>query len=478
MKIPSRFAGVALLMALASCAVNPVTGDRELALVSESQEIQIGREVAAAAEQQFGLVDDAALQAYVHRLGSRLAQASERPDLPWTFQVADDPTPNAFAAPGGFIFITRGMLALLRNEAELVSILGHEIGHVTARHSVAMMSRAQLAQLGLGIGSIISPTVAQFGDLAAGGLQLLFLSYGRDAERQADDLGYRYAIEHDYDVREMVNVFAALQQSAQLAGESPVPSWLASHPYPEDRIKRIEKRLATLPPAATPRRIGEDEYLARIDGLAYGDNPRDGYFEANRFLHPELAFRIDFPKGWRMQNLAQAVVAGSPKEDAIIQLMPAPGSPKEAADAFFGQQRLTAGRVGSQQINGLPAVVGDFEAQTEQATLGGVAAFVALDGRTYRILAYTPAQQRAGYESTFRASMNSFARLTNAKALARQPQRLSIVRVPRATTLAEFNRSNPSVIPIEELLLINQLQGAQAAMPANFKAKRVVVDGH
>ena len=477
MNVLHQFVVVVTVLALASCAVNPVTGDRQLALVSESQEVQIGREVATAAQQQFGLVEDAALQAYVSRLGLQLAQASERPELPWSFQVVDDPTPNAFAAPGGFIFITRGLLALLRNEAELVSILGHEIGHVTARHSVAMMSRAQLAQLGLGIGSILSPTVAQFGDLAAGGLQLLFLSYGRDAERQADDLGYRYAFEQGYDVREMTNVFAALQRSAQLAGQSPVPSWLASHPYPEDRIARIEKRLATLPPAATPKRIGEDEYLARINGLTYGDNPRDGYFEANRFVHPELEFRIDFPQGWRMQNLSQAVVAGSPQEDALIQLMLVPGSPKEAADAFFGQQGLTAGRVGAQRINGLPAVVGVFEAQTEQAKLGGVATFVALDGRTYRILAYTPAQQRAGYENTFRASMNSFARLTNAKALARQPQRLSIVRVPRAMTVADFNKSQPSAIPIEELALINQLEGPEAIMPANFKAKRVVGAG-
>lgn len=205
MKLMRRVALLALITGLTSCAVNPVTGERQLALVSESQEIQIGRNVAAGAEQQFGLVEDEALQAYVHRLGTQLAQASERPDLPWTFRVADDPTPNAFAAPGGFIFITRGLLALLRNEAELISVLGHEIGHVTARHSVAMMSRAQLAQIGLGIGSIISPTVAQFGDLAAGGLQLLFLRYGRDAERQADELGYRYALEQGYDVREMTS---------------------------------------------------------------------------------------------------------------------------------------------------------------------------------------------------------------------------------------------------------------------------------
>lgn len=466
---------LAAVISLAACATNPVTGDRELALVSENQEIQIGRDVAAQAEQQFGLVEDEALQAYVHRLGSQLAQASERPELPWTFRVADDPTPNAFAAPGGYIFITRGLLALLRTEAELVSILGHEIGHVTARHSVAMMSRAQLAQLGLGIGSMVSPTVAQFGDLAAGGLQLLFLSYGRDAERQADDLGYRYALEQGYDVREMVNVFAALQQSAQMAGESPVPSWLASHPYPEDRIARINKRLATLAVATPPRRIGEDEFLAQIDGLVYGDNPRDGYFEANRFIHPELAFRIDFPRGWRTQNLAQAVVAGSPAEDALMQLMLVPGTLKEAANAFFAQQGLTAGRVGSQQVNGLPAIIGSFEAQTGQAIVGGLVTFVSLEGRTYRILAYTPVGQQAAYEQTFRAAMTSFSRLDNAKALARQPQRLAIVRVRRAMTVAEFNKAHPSSVPVGELALINQLPGPQAVMPANFKAKRVVV---
>jgi predicted Zn-dependent protease len=466
---------LAVVVSLAACAINPVTGDRQLALISESQEIQIGRNVAAQAEQQFGLVEDAALQAYVHRLGSQLAQASERPELPWTFRVADDPTPNAFAAPGGFIFVTRGLLVLLRNEAELVSILGHEIGHVTARHSVAMMSRAQLAQLGLGIGAMMSESVAQFGDLAAGGLQLLFLSYGRDAERQADDLGYRYALEQGYDVREMVNVFAALQQSAQLAGQSPVPSWLSSHPYPEDRIARIDKRLATLPAVAPPRRIGEDEYLARIDGLVYGVNPRDGYFEVNRFIHPELAFRIDFPRGWRMQNLTQAVVAGSPGEDALIQLMLVPGTLREAADAFFAQQGLSAGRVSSQQVNGLPAITGAFEVQTEQARLGGVVAFVALDSRTYRILAYTPAANQAAYEQAFRATLNSFARLTNPAALARQPQRLAIVRVRHAMTVTEFNKANPSTVSLDELALINQLAGPQAVMPANFKAKRVVV---
>lgn len=458
---------------LCACAVNPVSGDRDLALISESQEIEIGRQSAAAAEAQLGLVDDARLQDYIQRLGMQLAAASERPELPWTFRVIDDPTPNAFAAPGGYIFFTRGLLALMRNEAELVSVLGHEIGHVTARHSVTMMSRAQLAQIGLGVGSIISPTIAQFGDLAAGGLQILFLSYSRDHERQADDLGYRYALEQNFDVRQMVNVFAALQQSAEQAGQSALPNWMASHPDPGERIRRIETRLATLP-ASPPLRTGEEEYMARIDGLMYGVNPRNGYFESNRFLHPELAFQLDMPQGWSVRNLPQAVVAGSPAQDALIQLTLVAGTHQQAAEQFFNAQGVRSGPTARETINGLPAITGAFEAQTQQGVLAGMAGFISHGERSYRILAYTPAPKLSSYGSIFRSSITSFARLTDQAALARQPNRLQIVRLPRAMTVAQFNQSYPSVIPLPELALINQQAGPDALMPANFRAKRVV----
>lgn len=468
------FVALFTLSGLAGCAVNPVSGERELALVSESQEIEIGRQSAVAAESQLGLVDDPQLQDYVQRLGTRLAGASERPSLPWTFRVVDDPMPNAFAAPGGYIFVTRGLLALMGNEAEFVSVLGHEIGHVTARHAVSRMSQQQLAQIGLGVGSMVSPTVAKWGDIAAGGLQVLFLSYGRDDERQADDLGYGYALAQNYDVREMVNVFAALQNSAKLAGQSPVPSWLSSHPYPAERIGRIEQRLATLPPATPPRRIGEDEYTAHIDGLMYGTNPRNGYFEANRFLHPGLAFRLDMPEGWKTQNLAQAVAAGSPANDAIIQLTIVPGGRSEAADAFFAEGGLTPGHIGSEKVNGLGAIIGRFEVQTEQGKLGGFAAFITLADRTYRILAYTPAEKLSGYENTFSGTIHSFNRLRDRAALARQPNRLQIVRLPRAMTLTKFERDYPSTISLEELALINQLSGPDSRMPARFPAKRVI----
>lgn len=459
---------------LAGCAVNPVSGDREFVLVSESQEIAMGAQGAESVSQSIGLVDDEKLQSYVHRLGMSLAKDSERPELPWSFTVLDDPTPNAFAFPGGYIFVTRGMMGLMRNEAELVSVLAHEIAHVTARHSVAMMTRAQMAQIGLSVGSILSPEIAQLSDMAASGLSLLFLSYSRDAERQADDLGFGYALDHGYDVREMVNVFASLQQAGELAGASALPSWLASHPDPGERIGRIDAQLARLEQPLGNSRVGQDDYMNHIDGMLYGANRRQGYFEDSVFLHPDMAFRLTFPQGWRTQNLSQIVLAGSPDQDAVVQLTLSAGTPSVAAEQFFAQEGLATTGVGERSINGLSAVLGRFQVQTANSQLGGIAAFIDHGEHTYRLLAFTPAQQFSSYEAVFEETIGSFERLTDPKALAAQPDRISIVRTSRAMTLASFNSQFPSVIDIERLALINQLSGPDATIPAGSPVKRIV----
>lgn len=434
----------------------------------------MGRQAAQEAEQSIGLVQNQQLQDYVHRIGVAMASQSERPNLPWTFRVVDDPTPNAFALPGGYIFVTRGLLSLMQSEAELATVLGHEIGHVTAKHSVTLISRAQIAQLGLGIGSILVPQIAQLGQLAGAGLQLLFLSYGRDAERQADDLGFRYALQQNYDVREMVDVFAQLQRSGELAGQSPLPTWLASHPNPGERIERIQAALAELNRDLSTNTVGVDAYMNRIDGIVYGDNPRNGFFEGTLFLHPDLRFRIQFPQGWRTQNLAQAVMAGSPGQDALMQLTLAQGTEAAAANQFFGAQGIASSQVQRTTINGLPAVVGYFQAQTQDGTIAGIAAFISYDNRTYQILAYTPAQLLQRYDQLFSSSIGSFNRLTDPAALNRQPDRISIVRTPSAMTLSQFNSRYPSVIEIGELALINYLEGSSSRIPANTPVKRIV----
>jgi predicted Zn-dependent protease len=222
-----------LLVAVApACSVNPATGKQQLNLISESQEIAMGKEADAQIVAQMGLYPDQALQAYVQSLGARLAAKSERPQLGWTFRVLDDPLVNAFALPGGYVYVTRGIMAHLESEAELAGVLGHEIGHVTARHSVNQMSKQQLAGLGLGIGMIVRPELQQLGDLAQTGMALLFLKYSRDDERQADELGLRYALRGNYDPREIPGVFSLLERVSAAAGAGRAPSWLATHPDP------------------------------------------------------------------------------------------------------------------------------------------------------------------------------------------------------------------------------------------------------
>ncbi|HEX5724141.1 MAG TPA: M48 family metalloprotease [Longimicrobiaceae bacterium] len=467
-------ATAALACALAAgCATNPVTGRRQLALISEAQEIELGRQASQEVAQQLGLVEDQALQQYVQRVGEELARESERPHLPWTFRVVEDPTPNAFALPGGFIFMTRGMMSLIDSEAELAAVLGHEIGHVTARHSVTQISRAQLAQLGLGVGSIFFPEAAQaFGGLAQTGMQLLFLRYSRDAERQADELGFRYALRERYEVREMDDIFATLMRLGEASGRSSLPSWLASHPAEPERIRSAQARADTV--TADPLAVRRDEYLARIDGLVYGDNPRQGFFRDGVFLHPDLRFRIDFPPGWRTQNLPQAVNALSPQQDAVLQLTLAQGA--DAADAarrFLSQQGIRPGQGGRQNLNGNPAVVSYFQAQTQQGVVTGMAAFIEYGGRTYQVLAFTPAQAFARHEPAFRRVIGSFAQVSDPAVLNVRPNRVDVVRTTRPMTLAAFNRQYPSVIPLAELAILNQVENESAVLPAG-SWKRVV----
>jgi predicted Zn-dependent protease len=457
------------------CAVNPVTGERELALISESQEIQMGQEGAQQVIQSLGLVEDPALQSYVDGIGQRLAASSERPNLPWSFGVVEDPTPNAFALPGGPIFLTRGMLTLMDSEAELASVLGHEIGHITARHSVNQMSKAQLAQLSLGLGSVFVPELGGIGGQVAGAsLQLLFLKYGRDDERQSDELGFRYALDAGYDVREMDDVFASLQRIGEQQGSSPVPSWASTHPAPGERIENIGAMIAAVDQPLENLNTGHGAYLRRVDGLVYGENPRNGFFRDNLFLHPDLAFRMEFPQGWQKHNLPRAVVAVSPQQDAQIVLELAQGSPAAALREFLGQQGIRTLSSTSGTTNGNPSATGIFQAATQQGVLAGAIRFIAYGGNTYQLLAITGEGTFSRWEGTFGSVLESFARLTDSAALNVQPNRLTVVELPSAMTLSAFQERYPSVISLEELALINQVESAATRIPAGTLVKRVV----
>jgi predicted Zn-dependent protease len=461
-----------LFATAASCAVNPVTGEREFVLISEVQEIQMGREADPEIVASLGLVDDPALQSYVQALGERMALDSERPNLPWTFRVVDDATVNAFAVPGGFIYVTRGILTHFSSEAELAGVLGHEIGHVTARHSVSQMSRTQLAQLGLGVGAILSPEIAQYADLASAGLGILLLSYGRDAERQADELGLRYMTSEGYDPREMAATFGMLAAASGAEDGERIPGFLSTHPDPLSRRDEILRRIEAGEASGTV--VEGESYLRRVEGMMFGPNPREGFFRDGLFLHPDLAFQLAFPSGWQTANQKTAVQGVSPESDAAVVLTLAEAASARAArDAFAAEQGITASGLRDETRNGLPASRAGFTANTEQGLLRGEIVFYEHRGLVFQLLGYAPDARWSARGPGVRAALESFRPVTDAAVLAVQPDRVALVRVDRAMTLEEFHQRYPSSVPIATVATINHLRSGET-IPAGTVVKRVV----
>ena len=458
------------------CAVNPATGKRQIMLVSEAQELALGRETDPVIAQQMGLYGGEELQQYVNGVGQKLAAVSERAELEWTFRVVDDPAVNAFALPGGFIYITRGILAHLNSEAELATVMGHEIGHVTARHGASQMSKAQLAQVGLGLGTVLGPAWARsLSGLAGEGVGLLFLKFGRDDERQADELGLRYLVKGGYDPRPAPSVFDILEQVGAAAGGERVPGWMSTHPAPENREASLEAQVAALGQDVSNARVAREDYLAHLDGMVFGDDPRNGFFEGQRFHHPELAFRIEFPEGWKTINGREAVTGVSPDQDAVVQItLAAEATPQQALDKFMSQEGLQAGAAWRDRIGEYPSPSRAFRATTEQGTLRGIVAFLRHDDKTYRLMGYAAETRWEARAQAVQGALGSFARETDPDKLKVEPATIRIVENAAPTPLPRFAEANRSKLPIETLALINHVAPDATLQPGRYK---VVVGG-
>jgi predicted Zn-dependent protease len=444
---------------LASCAVNPATGARQLTFVGESQEIAMGRESDPQIVAQMGLYPDSSVQRYVGELGLRMAAVSERPDLPWTFRVLDDPTVNAFALPGGFIYVTRGILTHLTSEAQLAGILGHEIGHVTARHSVNQMSRAQLAQGLLTVGSVLSEEVRRYGGLAAQATGLLFLRFGRDDELESDALGLRYMTRVGYDPSELAGVMEMLDRTSELAsgGSGRLPQWLSTHPNPENRVQRIQQRIAATPEYQGSTTVGRATFMGRLDGMTFGENPREGFEGEGAFHHPDLAFRVHVPSGWGVYNGRDAVRMGPEDGGALFQLRLAEGDPVAASRSFAAQDGVQAGAPREETIHGMPAVVRSFTAAADDGELAGEMTHLAYGGRTYALMALSTAGGWPQYAPALRGVVRSFQEETDPEILEVQPLEVQVRTLDQATTWGGFVRDFPSEITEEELSVINQV---------------------
>jgi predicted Zn-dependent protease len=466
-----RALAAAVLVVAAACATNPATGRRDLMLIGEGQEIALGKQEDAKAVAAYGTYPDDALARWVESLGLALAARSERPTLPWSFRLADDAAVNAFAAPGGFIFVTRGILAHLDSEAELAMVMGHEVGHVTGRHLARQLSQQQLATLGLGVGMIAVPELQRYAGLGQTGLGLLFLKFGRDDEREADDLGLRYAQRLEYDLAQGARAFRMLDLLARQEPGGRMPSWLSTHPDPGDRYRRL---LAAIEPAQLRGgRVERESYLRRLEGMTFGENPREGFFRDGAFYHPDLRFRLQVPRGFQTRNTKQAVLAASREGDAVFQLTLARDrSAEAAARAFFRDSGLRAVDARRTGLNGLQAVAGGFEGVSGQTRISGAAAFVEHEGRVFQLVGYAGAYDWPRYRTLLAGAIGSFSPLRERWALEAQPRRVSVVALDRDMTLAEFTRRYPSTVPDATIALVNQLEPGDT-LAAGRLVKRV-----
>ncbi len=450
-------AGVVLM--LVACATNPATGKREFSLMSEAQEIQIGQEMDVEVRRQMGVYEDAELQRYVQDVGLRLARASERPNLPWHFAVVDAPAVNAFALPGGYIYLTRGILPFLDNEAELAGVLGHEIGHVTARHSAQQYTQATSAGIGLTLLSIFVPEARPLQGLAETALGVLFLKHGRDDELQADKLGVGYAAESGWDpagVAGMLNTLSRLDEAS--GSRKGVPNWLSTHPEPAARVQVIQPVITqvTATVRGTPV-VDEQEFLTKIDGIIYGDSPKEGIVRGNQFLHPELRLALTFPQGWDIQNTQTQVAAKAPEQEhyVLLQFVPnAQGSLEQVARssmASAGFQQLNGQRG---EINGLEAYIGTYQGAMQG--LGNVvtlAAHIVNNNRVYLLAGLAPANSFERAQQDLTRTLRSFRSLSANEAAQIRPSRVDLLTVRGGDTwqgLAERtgNTVKPSTLAI------------------------------
>ncbi len=460
------------------CSVNPATGRNQLNFFGEESEIEMGREADAEIVGSVGLYDDPLLQDYVHDLGMEIAAQSERPNLPWSFKILDDSAVNAFALPGGFVYVTRGLLSHLGSEAELVSVLGHEAGHVTARHGVNQVSKQILATVGVGVAVLANPDLHDWAFLGEVGLGLVFLKYSRDDERQADDLGLRYSIRTGYDPNQMPEVFRVLDAVSQVEGAAEgagrLPNWLSTHPNPEARAVRIAEEVAALDGDFSQARVERDSYLQRLDGMVFGDDPQEGYFKGRAFMHPGLRFRIEFPEGWETANQKDAVTANDPSETAMVQVsMSEQGTRRDAEEAFYGEAGVVRDESWDRKVHGLPASWSRFEFQDETNDLRGTVAFVEHGGSIFQVMALSGADDWDGQQETLEETISSFGRLDDPKALSVKPQRIKVVRLDRDMTIEEFAKRYPSDVPLETVALINHVAPGGTLAKGRY-AKRVL----
>lgn len=463
----------------AACATNPVTGRKELSLLSEAEEMAMGQQADAEIRREMGVYPDQELQRYVSDIGMRLAQQSHRPNLPWTFTVVDSPAINAFAVPGGYVYITRGILSYLNDEAELAGVLGHEIGHVTARHVSQQYSRQALGGIGLTVLSIFVPQTAPFGDFSSMGLGVLFLKYGRDDELQSDRLGMEYASANGWDPSAVPRFLSTLARVDAMS-ERGVPNWLSTHPEPDSRVEKAQPVLAKYM-SDKARDRNQDAFLRAIDGIVVGDSLEQGIVRGNAFAHPMMRIALEFPDGWEVANTAEQVMAREPgsKRYMLLQMVEQPrGRSLEEVAANSMRQAGYAPVDGARDsLGGLDAYIGVY-----RGSLNGVgkvtmrAAHVQMGRQVYVFAGFAPEAEWDQARPDIERSMQTFRQLTAQEASQIRPNTLTYYTVKAGDSWQSIaERVGKRITDAATLAIMNGVEVWEQPQPG--ERVKIVVEG-
>ncbi len=455
---------------------NPITGNNRAYGYTWTQEIELGTEADRQIVAQLGLYDDPSLAEYVDSVGqallrvSHLKRSGAEPEWAATrfhFRILDSAVINAFALPGGFVYVTRGILAHLENEAQLAVVLGHEIGHVAGRHAskrAAKQMGGNLVLLGAAVGGQIlaggdaAETILGLGGAAT---ELLFLRYGRDDERESDGLGVEYASMIGYDAGRASAFFRTLNRLGEESGRD-IPSFMSTHPDPGARENKIQLLAARWRPQYKTDRVARATYLGRVDDIIFGENPRKGFVRDDRFYHPDLAFDFPVPGKYSLSNQARQVVlvAGDKQAAILMQIDQDHATAEEASEAFVSQEGVNLVEGGIGTANGLSAryVVADVT-NSDGEELRLRAHFIDFDGTVFSFLGMALKENFANYDGQFQSVMSGFRRLTDPRILGIQPDRLRLTRAPRE---ARFESVIPPTLPDgvtpAGLAILNQLE--------------------
>jgi len=419
---------------LAACATNPTTG-RSSAFGSIEDDVALGaREHPKIVAAFGGEYADSRVAGYVQNMGRTIGAKTEFPNLPYRFTVLNTPIVNAFALPGGYVYLTRGLLALASNEAEVAGVLGHEIGHVTARHSAERQTQSIFAQLGLIVLGVATGSQA-LTQLAAVGATAYLQSYSRDQEMEADTLGIRYMSRAGWQPEGMATFLATLREwsqlEARLAGRDPGSvdqyNWLASHPRTLDRVDAAMKAAAV---SSQEGKVDRDGHLQQIAGMRFGDDPAQGIIDGQSFRHPVLRFAFEAPRGFRLMNAENEVTAQHPNGAALVFDM-ARSQSSDLAQYIAGEWAGTT-RVGDLRrftVNGQDAASGFARVQTSNGSVDLIPVAIRGEGnQVFRFLFIAPGGQANRWTGAFSGTIDSFRRLSAGEAAQIKGFRLDVVQ--------------------------------------------------